>query len=86
MAYFSNGTEGEMYQEAYCDKCVHGGGSCAVWLAHNLHNYRDCNDKESVLHLLIPRTDAFTNGQCRMFLKGKPRTQRELYPAAGGEA
>ena len=69
MGYFSNGTEGELYQEAYCDRCIHRHGGCAVWLAHMLRNYQDCNDDESVLHVLIPRsTDHLDNEECRMFL------------------
>ena len=36
MGYFSNGTEGMMYEEEYCDKCWHGGdNACAVWLARD---------------------------------------------------
>lgn len=68
MAYFSNGgSEGEAYEAEWCDKCIHQGNGCAVWLAHLLHNYDECNNKDSILHLLIPRTDD-GNGRCRMFL------------------
>jgi hypothetical protein len=71
MGYFSNGTEGMEYEAQYCDRCVHqkpDDGGCAVWLAHMLHNYDECNNNDSILHLLIPRTDGgLTNGQCAMF-------------------
>lgn len=73
MAYFSNGTEGEMYAEEYCDRCIHGplhsDDTCAVWDAHLFHNYEECNKKDSILHELIPRSkDGLGNEQCRMFI------------------
>lgn len=67
MAYFSNGSEGDDYAARYCERCVHEEG-CPVWLAHMLHNYRDCNDADSILHILIPRTaDGLGNEQCGLF-------------------
>jgi len=75
MGYFSNGAEGMSYEARYCDHCHHQNGpdgesGCDVWLAHNLHNYTECNNKESILHLLIPRTeDGLGNEQCRMFME-----------------
>lgn len=72
MGYFSNGTEAMMYEEQYCDNCVHqdgpdGKSGCAVWLAHFLYNYKECNNPESILHLLIPRSkDGLTNEKCLM--------------------
>lgn len=67
MGYFSTGTEGAEYQSQHCSHCVHD-GACAVWLAHMLHNYDDCNKKGSILHLLIPRRkDGPGNEKCRMF-------------------
>lgn len=66
MGYFPSGTEGMSYQAAYCDHCVHQDDPCAVWEAHLLKNYAECNQKDSILHLLIPR-DGLTNQQCRMF-------------------
>ena len=72
MGYFSNGTEGLDYQEQFCNRCVHDvKQDCPVWLAHMLHNYDECNNEDSILHLLIPRK-GITNGQCLMFL---PRTK-----------
>ena len=67
MGYFSNGTEGMLYEEEYCQKCAHYDG-CAVWAAHYLHNYRECNNKESILDILIPRNGT-ENEKCRMFIK-----------------
>ncbi len=78
MAYFSNGTEGMAYEGKWCAKCHHNKRPteedpypemCAVWLAHQVHNYRFCNDDESPLDLLIPRLkEGLGNDQCKMFL------------------
>jgi hypothetical protein len=72
MGYFSNGTEGMDYEAQWCDRCVHqkpDDGGCAVWLAHFLHNYKECNNKDSILHILIPRGAQGENEQCRLFLE-----------------
>ena len=69
MGYFSNGTEGMMYEEDFCSRCVHygeDGVSCAVLEAHHLHNYDDCNKEDSILHILIPRKE-LGNDVCKMF-------------------
>ena len=77
MGYFSNGTEGMMYEEDFCDRCEHQDG-CAVWFAHSLYNYDECNNEKSILHLLIPRSkDGLENEQCRMFLE--KRAMRDLF-------
>lgn len=81
MGYFSNGTEGMDYELRYCDNCVHQNGpdgttGCAVWLAHSLYNYKECNNPESILHLLIPRV-GLGNDQCRMFLQKKIEDPRQ---------
>jgi len=72
MGYFSNGTEGECYTAQYCSKCAHmrgpdGDGMCAVWMAHMVKNYDECNNPESILHMLIPRK-GIENLQCLMFM------------------
>lgn len=82
MAYFSNGTEGAMYEEEYCSRCVHqgpeDGPGCTVWLAHMLHNYEECNKKDSILHLLIPRRkDGFAD-KCSMFHEDRPLEREEI--------
>ena len=70
MGYFSNGTEGSIYEGTYCRRCVHygpeEGPGCPVWFAHLLHNYEACNDDGSILHLLIPR-HGIENEECAMF-------------------
>lgn len=67
MGYFSNGTEGMIYKEMYCQRCIHYDG-CSVWAAHYIHNYRECNNPESILHILIPRNGT-ENEKCTMFIK-----------------
>ena len=72
MGYFPNGTSGGIYYEKYCSRCVHDnageGEMCAIWSAHLLHNYEECNKPDSILHMLIPLDeDGFGNGQCRLF-------------------
>ena len=72
MGYFSNGTEGELYYEQWCAKCIHNepeGAYCPVWALHMEHNYAECNKPESFLHVLIPRTeDHLGNKRCAMFI------------------
>lgn len=71
MGYFSNGTEGDMYREAYCSKCRFDKDQlCPIWSAHMLMNYQECNKKDSILHMLIPRRPApeFGNGECFFFM------------------
>lgn len=73
MAYFSNGTEGECYYAEYCAKCIHESpddGGCMVWLLHLTYNYAECNKKDSMLHVLIPRSkDGLSNERCKMFVQ-----------------
>jgi hypothetical protein len=68
MGYFSNGTEGEMFEDAWCSRCVHSDISgdreigvdppCPVWMAHTLYAYDLCNEEEHpgkvILDMLIP--------------------------------
>lgn len=79
MAWFSNGTEGEIYRERYCDRCVNNrdlndgrGEGCPIWDAHLLFMEGDKKpDAQEVLDHLIPReTDppGFA-AQCSMFLE-----------------
>lgn len=65
MAYFANGTEAMIFEEQFCSRCVHG-DDCPIMLLHMIHNYDECNNPNSMLHVLIPRKGAF-NGDCSMF-------------------
>jgi len=73
MGYFANGTEGEMFEEEFCERCIHmdydGPKLCPVLEAHWLYNYDECNNPDSILHILIPRNPDGSNGQCKMFVK-----------------
>jgi len=71
MAYFANGTEGELYEDEYCSRCIHDeNGDCPILLLHLLYNYDECNKKDSFLHVLIPRAESgIGNEQCKMFIK-----------------
>lgn len=73
MGYFSNGTEGEMYEARYCRRCLHNGPpdgpGCPIMLLHLIHNYDECNKDDSFLHVLIPRSKYHLgNEQCTMFV------------------
>ena len=70
MGYFSNGTEGALYEESYCENCVHMQEfGCPCWEAHQMWNYEYCNDKDSLLHKMIPRGDHGENLQCIFYVK-----------------
>lgn len=79
MGYFSNGTEGEMYMEAYCNKCKHDKHEdCPIWAAHLMHNSDGANNDSHVLHMLIPRSkDGLYNEACWFF---EPTTE-EMFPS-----
>lgn len=77
MGYFSNGTEGLIYQEAYCFRCRNFGADklsektevegCPIWDLHLLWSYDLCNDHENpgkqMLDTLIPRVPhTFSDG------------------------
>lgn len=76
MAYFSNGTEGEMYEAQWCNHCIHNpveGDGCAVLCAHLLYNYYALNKEnemaKQILDLLIPmKAGGIYADQCSMFL------------------
>jgi len=68
MGYFANGTEGAMFEEAWCSRCVHSDITpgkeigvdppCPVWMAHAIYAYDLCNKKgdpgKIILDMLIP--------------------------------
>ncbi len=71
MGYFPNGTAGDVYEATYCMNCIHNDRNevtCPVTLAHLRYNYDQCNDKNSILHILIPRTETGENQRCAMFV------------------
>lgn len=62
MAYFSNGTEGMMFQERQCFQCQHWNeySGCPIWLLHELH----VGDKawQAALDQMIPMEPTTING------------------------
>jgi formate hydrogenlyase subunit 6/NADH:ubiquinone oxidoreductase subunit I len=44
MAYFSNSTEGEIFDDQ-CSKCKYGQESCPIFAAQTLYNYDAVNNK-----------------------------------------
>lgn len=75
MGYFSNGTEGELYRERWCEHCRHDGNHdddpfCEVWSLHLQFNYGQTGDAKTILTALIPRSaDGLTNEQCGLFVQ-----------------
>lgn len=75
MAYFANGTEGEIYESKYCENCVHDDTMndkfCPILLLHMDWNYEQfsAERKEQILNLFIPRDDNGLNGngECVFF-------------------
>ncbi len=71
MAYFSNGTEGDWFEERYCNKCAHGTKEtlCPVIVLHMDWNYEaeEGDDKSFALNLLWPLEEDGSNGDCAMF-------------------
>lgn len=83
MGYFSNGSEGHDYEDRYCSRCVHY-ENCAILNAHFLYNYAECNNPESILHMLIPRTkNGLGNGQCKLFYEGESTRTPANIPLKG---
>lgn len=82
MGYFSNGTEGDLYEKTVCRGCVfyarHTDDDpttyCPVLLAHALYQHHQDTPAEDVLDLLIPRAGV-KNEQCAMFWSN-PKTHK----------
>ena len=75
MACFSNGTEGALYQEKYCYRCVNWrNDGCPVMDVHWLFAYGEQGTKsnaEEILNILIPMHTVTTYkeaDQCSMFM------------------
>ncbi len=71
MGYFSNGTEGDIYRDQYCDCCEFDcSDSCPIWNAHVMHCHSGSKDTKAVLDALIPRSkDGLTNEACFFFVR-----------------
>jgi hypothetical protein len=67
MAYFSNSTEGSVF-EYQCSLCKYGDESCPIFLAQFIYNYDACNNEvaRKILDSLVA-----DNGECSMFKEFK---------------
>lgn len=89
MAYFSNGTEGDMYSREYCDKCHFQPDSepyeCPIMFLHALYNYDQCGkderakDLKSCLENLIPRDENGFADKCSFFMEKERHEQEGLF-------
>ena len=67
MAYFSNGSEGEVFDEQ-CSKCKYGQKPCPIALVQYEYNYDACNNETAtnILNTLIEE-----DGTCTMWREFK---------------
>ena len=63
MAYFSNGSEGSVFDEQ-CSRCKYGDKPCPIAFAQMNWNYEACNNETArqILDHLVKN-----NGECSMF-------------------
>ena len=63
MAYFANGTEGDVLYEQ-CSRCKYGNDACPIFQVQVAYNYEACNNETArkILDHLIK-----DNGTCAMF-------------------
>jgi len=81
MAYFSNGSEGEVFDEE-CRECVFGELGCPVFCVQSAYNYEACNNKvaRSILNDLVKqinRNRDYVGCQMKAFLSD-PDTKKKL--------
>ena len=64
MAYFSNSTEGEVF-DLQCSKCKYGEEPCPIAFVQNIYNYDACNNKTAreILDALV-----MDDGTCVMYM------------------
>ncbi len=67
MAYFSNGTEGMIFDEE-CSECVLGQKPCPIAFVQAMYNYDACNNKtaRAILNNLVKQGDNFEYIGCQM--------------------
>lgn len=97
MGYFSNGSEGAIYEETFCARCVHYDAEpgmdqpCPIWMMHLLWAYELCNEDpeehpgKMMLDSFIPRREEGGlngNGRCTMFVQDE---EKEPLPAWAAE-
>lgn len=76
MAYFPNGSSGDICMERYCERCLNWadrkdgrGFGCPIWDAHHSGNYEQCKNKgvKEILEILWPTNKDLFPGECSMF-------------------
>jgi hypothetical protein len=62
MAYFSTGTEGEVFDEE-CANCIFGDKPCPIAFVQGMYNYEACNNEvaSKILNTLVN-----DKGECSM--------------------
>lgn len=67
MAYFSNGTAGEVFDDQ-CSRCKYGEHPCPIYLVQSTYNYDACNNKtaRAILDSLVK-----DDGMCMVFEMAK---------------
>jgi hypothetical protein len=80
VGYFANGSEGCSYESKYCEKCIHLilEHGCPCLDAHMHWNYDECNNKDSILHKMIPRDKDGFNEQCIFFKENIPEDKMDF--------
>lgn len=87
MAYFPNGTSGMIYEDEWCDRCVHqptedDAPMCPIWFAHTVWNYEAVKQTEAkmLLEAMIPTKENGFPDKCRMFIgTGDVPGQKKLF-------
>ena len=75
MAYFANGSEGDLYVAKYCERCKHwrkdesGEYGCPIWDLHLMYNYEREKSRfvRKMLDKLIPMRGLWAQ-KCSMFM------------------
>ncbi len=78
MGYFSNGTDGMIYEDKYCGNCANQ-EKCHILVLHHLHNYTKNYVKRMMLDEFIPRNEKGENLECKMFLNGATGIEQDMH-------
>lgn len=73
MGYFSNGTEGTLFQARYCNRCVHDRDEdCPIWMLHLSYNNDQSENPiiEGILSALIQHKG--TDNICNLYHEKQP--------------
>ena len=82
MAYFPNGTSGEIFMHDQCAKCVNwrdkeDGFGCPIMDIHMVYNYGQKGETKEIMTALIPDDkERLCAGECSMFLANADKAQQ----------